>query len=213
MKIRILLITLALAVTGVATSAPSASASGSLVDTGRACNYRTYRDHTTVRVSSTRPVITHLRTKTLPPGGRESSVRTSKATTTLGARVRYNASISVSASLAARILAKASAKTDVTLAARGSRTTSRAVTIRESIRNGTRHNATYVYFRAHTVVSGSFRSYSCYEVHRNGESKQWHVKYAPGHYSSFSASHSGAPRCGTPGGNSAARLALRYGCQ
>jgi hypothetical protein len=200
------------AVGGSLVTAPAADASSIYVDTGKPCNYHTYNSHYRVAVSAKNPVITHIRTYSMPPSASHKVTKKVTHATTLRAAARYRSDLSLSASGAARIFASASVSTHISLAARGSHTRTTSVKVTDVIRNPTRHNATFVFYAGDTRAKGSFRYYLCEQKHAYSP---WHVMYAPGHWKSYGVHGDGAVRCGagTKGVNALGRLALRIGCR
>jgi hypothetical protein len=203
---------LALLVAGPVALAPAAGASPIYVDTGKPCNYHTYKSHYTVAVSAKNPVLTHIRTFSMPPSASHRVTKTVTHATTLRAAASYKSNLSLSASGAARIFASASVSTHISLAGRGSHTRTTSVRVTDMIRNPTRHNATFVFYAGDTRAAGSYRYYLCEQKHAYSA---WHVMYAPGRWRSYGVHGDGAVRCGagTRGVNSLGRLALRIGCR
>lgn len=196
---------------GAAASPASASEPAGWVNTGKACNWQTYKSHYTAAVSSKAPAVTHIQTFGMPPSASHTVTKTVHHSTTLSAAVNYNTSTSVGAEGAAKILVKASAEVHFGLKASGSHTTSTSTTVTDVISNPTSHNANFVFYAGWTKVTGSFRYYFCEE--QSSPRHTWHVYYKPGKWRSYGIYGEGAVRCGAGGTlNALQKAALRIGC-
>lgn len=200
-----------LTATGVTVGvAPAAHAASWFVDTGKPCNWRTYKTHDTVAIASKGPVLTHVQTFGMPPSASHTVTKTVEHATTLSATVGYNAKLSISSSGAARIIGKASAEVGFSLKASGSHTTRTSTKVTDTISNRTRHNANFVFYAGYTRVHGRFRHYFCEQTHPYS---RWTVRYSPGKWHSYGVYGDGAVRCGAGGTlNTLQKLALRVGC-
>ena len=180
------------------------------VNTGKACNWRTYKSHSTVSVTSKAPKLTHVKQFSMSPGGKRTETKTVTHSTTLRAKVTYNSTMNIGATGLTKVIASASAKVNMGLAASGKHTTTKSVKITDVIVNKTGKNKAYVFFAGQTVVKGKFRYYFCEQS--GGQDRRWTVRYVPGKWTSYGVAGQGAVRCGAGSQTSLQKLALKVGC-
>jgi hypothetical protein len=189
------------------------AAAGDPVRTAQRCNPDRYRDHYTAVTKGKKPTVTHLHAFSMPPSASHTVTKTATLQTVLRARIKYNSEVKVSVSAAKKILAAAEASARMELAASGSRTASRSVTVTDTIANKTRHNAQYVFFRGNMTASGSYRHYYCSMYYTPTGNVGYFVHYRPGSWRSYAVYSDGAARCGAGGTvNAVTKAALAAGC-
>lgn len=183
------------------------------VNTGRQCDYHTYKSHYTVSVGSVIPRLTNLSKYTLPPSGLHTETRWSAFSAKISASVDYSSGASVSASGLTKIIGKASVETNLALHAAGSATYAHRVQVTTSISNPLRQSATFPFYKGASVARGQFRHYYC-EQENTRPVRLWKVFYDTGRWVSYGSLSQGAVRCGdsTTRLDSVAKLALRIGC-
>lgn len=190
------------------------AASPGEVKTNKGCRPGRYKTRYKIRAAHEAPVVTHIRNKGIPPSGMHKVSRTAifEEQISANAKIKYGSQLGVSG--VAKVLVKAEAKLDVQLAAAGSRTTKKNVTITDWVKNPTSSNKVFVFYRGFTKASGAFRQYFCKIYYLPGQSYgPAFVTYRTGKWSSYRVMGDGALRCGAGGaGNALAAAALRVGC-
>jgi hypothetical protein len=207
------LVTAILGAVGVVSTATPAEAAGGPVRTSHKCNWKTYKNHYTARTTAKKPVVTHLHAYAMPPSSSHKVTKSASRQTILKANVAYKSKTDISVSVAKKIMAAASVSAEITLAASGSRTVDKTVTVTDTIANKSRRNAQYVFFRGNMSAQGTFRYTYCGRYYTPTGTVGDYVYYKDGTWKSFQIYSDGAARCGAKGAvNAVTRAALAQGC-
>ena len=159
------------------------------------------------------PSIAQLNTKGFPPAYKRVTTLTVQKNDAYKAGAKIGGSYNTK--VGNKLIGQAEVELNMELSASGEWSTGSTDTVTEEISNPTKHNATFVFFRGSTKVTGDvMQSYCKDDV--SGGNKYWgHVYWKKvGKWASFDRRDDGAYRCGagTKNVNKIGKLALKLGC-
>ncbi len=203
----------ALALAGSLLGAPAAGAApttSAVVAASGAqyCQYGAYTKKSRLVSAHQAASVTHLATFTAPPGYSQTTTKEASKRTVLRGSVKLNAQ--VSATLGNKIISKGEAKLGLALAAAGSHTKVRKITVKDKVTNNSGKNATIVMFRGNKRGYGKWKRSYCSQV----SGSVGVVKWQYGRWGSYVSRDDGHVRCGagTANINAVAKKAYKIGC-
>lgn len=172
------------------------------------CEYGDYKAKNKLISGNKKVAVTHLDTYPAAPGYSKTKTVKLEKRTVLRGSVKLSAE--VSATLGNKIIKLGEAKVGLALRAAGSRTNNKTVKVTETIKNTSKKNATFVFFRGNKHARGDWKRSYCKQL----TGKIGEVKWSKGKWGSFDSMDDGAVRCGagTKNLNSVAKRAYRIGC-
>lgn len=185
------------------------------VRTSKPCRIGRYHAHPKLVTARSRPAVTHLSTYGMGPSVSHQVTRTARYQETVHSGWHFAGSADVSTSGLARLIAKVDIHFDGAYRKTTGHTTTRSVSVTDTIVNRTGHNVQYVFYSGVTHAYGRDRWYFCEQYYVNGQNYgPVLVTYYPGKWTTYTAPGSGALRCGAGrrGLGALARRALDMGC-